>query len=104
MGETKASKEIGKVEEQRKGEEGEKVVQARHDLRHELAIIASRARDLEKSILALPETEPDLLTAIEQLTRTERQQAAVFMRQLAQSSYVIRQQALWIRQWLMDES
>jgi hypothetical protein len=75
----------------------------KHNLLFTLAVIASRATDLEKACQALPDTEAAMAEALESMGQQERTQAAEYVRLLSQKCYVIRQECLWIVQRLQAE-
>lgn len=68
----------------------------KHDLRHELSIIASRAADLEKACQSLPDTEAGMDEALQAMVDAEKKQAAAYIRLLSQKCFSIRNECQWI--------
>jgi hypothetical protein len=71
-------------------------MQVKHNLRAELAIIASRASDLEKAFLALPDTEAAMDEALQAMSTEEKKQSASYVRMLSQKCFSIRNECQWI--------
>jgi hypothetical protein len=72
-------------------------MQVKVDVRNQLGIVTSRASDLLKAIRELPETEEDMVAALQAMGREERTMAQDYLLRLSQQFYELRQRTQWLR-------
>lgn len=68
----------------------------KHNLRHELGIVTSQAQALWAAMQALPDEVDTMHAALEQLSATERQQLAAYLRLVGQRCGQMAERCRWL--------